>query len=48
MPDKVKKYTECIEKAPETKVLMQSISFDICVYHYSIKILNLFNPELVN
>ena len=48
MLDEVQKYVELIEKMPEPKTMMLSRSSwsDNCVRVYSIKILNLLNPQL--
>ena len=48
MLDEVQKYVELIEKMPEAKTMMLSRSSwsDNCVRVYSIKILNLLNPQL--
>ena len=48
MLDEVQKYVELIEKMPEAKTMMlsRSSSSDNCVRVYSIKILNLLNPQL--
>ena len=44
--DDVKKYVELIQKIPEAKTMMQLCSSDNGVRVYSIKISNLFYPEL--
>ena len=45
-PNEVEKYVELIEKKYRKKITPQSSSFDNCVRIYSIKILNLFYPDL--
>ena len=50
--DEMKKYVELIEKTKANissknyaKIMIKLSSFDDCVHHYNVKILNHFGPE---